>query len=134
MRRLAWVLTLVVVTALPRQALADSHQPAAQLQHSSSCGVRLNEDDAGSLRGLHCTTGVAVKVYGNGMQVRPYRGSVLQVRFTEATEFTTDSGEGVLDGLVVRDYVCVAYVPHVRTVTALLVMFNPKSVPCRTHS
>lgn len=134
MRWIARVLVLVVLTILPHQALAESHQPAPRVPYSSSCGVRLNEDDAGPVRGVHCATGVAVKVAGSGMKLQPFHGTSFQVRFTEATEFTTDSGEGVLDGLTVSDYVCVAYLTHARRAIALLVLFDPKAVPCRVHT
>jgi hypothetical protein len=64
------------------------------------------------------------------MKVRPTRGATLRVRFTDDTEFETDSGEGVLDGLAAGDYVCVAYKPRSGIVTALLVLFSPDSLPC----
>jgi hypothetical protein len=55
------------------------------------------------------------------------------VRFTDETLFATDSGEGVLDGLVAGDYVCVTYAPHSGAVTALLVLFDPDFPPCGRH-
>jgi hypothetical protein len=46
------------------------------------------------------------------------------------TLFETDSGEGVLDGLMSGDYVCVGYTSHSSTLTALVVLFDPMSSPC----
>jgi hypothetical protein len=74
--------------------------------------------------------GIAVKVSWSGMTVRPAHGQVLQARFTDATDFETDSGEGALDGLIAGDYVCVSYKPRPGVVTARLVVFAPQPVPC----
>jgi hypothetical protein len=75
-------------------------------------------------------TGVAVNVSPNGMKVRPPHGPQRKVRFDWTTLFETDSGEGGLDGLVSGDYVCVDYAPHPRSLIALVVVFDPVSMPC----
>jgi hypothetical protein len=77
-----------------------------------------------------CMMGVAAGVSSTGMKVRPPHGAQRKVRFTVKTLFETDSGEGGLDGLVSGDFVCVSYVPHPGTVTAVVVVFDPVWMPC----
>lgn len=131
MKRRAWLLALVLLWALPGRTLADSHHLFSWGHYSSTCGIPVRDDDAFASSPLKCVTGVAVKISWNSMKVRPAHGNPLQVRFTDATLFETDSGEGVLDGLVAGDYVCVSYMPHGGTGTALLVLFDPETMPCR---
>lgn len=129
MRRLTWLLAVAVMCALPGRVLADSHLPSDDA-HYPSCRIYLHNDDVSAYRHPQCTAGVAVKVSPSGMKVRSAHGRPLRVRFTNNTLFLTDSGEGVLDGLVAGDYVCVSYTPHPGTVTALVVVFDPASSPC----
>jgi hypothetical protein len=130
MRRVAWLLVAAFLCAFPSRTLADSHWPFGQRHAFFSCSISPHDEDAMRARSLRCAVGVAVKVSSNGMRVRPLHGSPLRVRFTDETEFETNSGEGVLDGLVAGDYVCVAYVPRSGTVTALFVAFDPQWIPC----
>jgi hypothetical protein len=132
-RRFVWLLAVGLMCALPCRTLADSHRLPDSEQYSSPCGVNVRDDDAASHIHQQCMTGVAIQVSWNGMKVRPAHGNPLRVRFTDATVFETDSGEGVLDGLVGGDYVCVAYLPHPRAVTGLVVVFAPESIPCRSR-
>jgi len=129
MRRLTWLLAVAAVCALPSSVLADSHLPSDD-GHYPTCGIYLHNYDASASRHQRCMAGVAVKVSPSDMKVRPAHGSQLRVRFTNETLFETDSGEGVLDGLVAGDYVCVSYTRHPGTVTALVVVFDPASSPC----
>jgi hypothetical protein len=133
MRRLVWLLAVALVCVLPSRTLADSHRLSGYARYASSCGTQLHGDDAAAYRPRECTAGVAVNVSRNGMKVRPARGNPLRVRFIRTTVFESDSGEGVLDGLVGGDYVCVSYMPHSGTVTALLVVFDPETIPCASR-
>jgi hypothetical protein len=130
MKRLAWLLGVGLMCALPGRTLADSHGLSVYGKHSSSCGLNAHDDDGVVHIHSRCLTGIAVKVSWNGMKVRPPHGTPFRVWFTDATVFETDSGEGVLDGLVVGDYVCVTYMHHSGFATAVLVVFAPESMPC----
>jgi hypothetical protein len=131
MRRLAWLMAVVLLCATPCRTLADSHRLYGYVQYSASC-MSIPDDDPAAYRHSQCAIGVAINVSQKSMKIRPVHGHPLSVRFTDATEFETDSGEGVLDGLVAGDYVCVAYMPRTGTPTALLVVFDPKSIPCHS--
>jgi hypothetical protein len=129
MRRITWLLAVAAMCALPGRVLADSHLSSDD-DHYPPCGIYATDDNASAYRHLRCLAGVAVKVSPSSMKVRPTHGSQLRVRFTNKTLFATDSGEGVLDGLIAGDYVCVSYTPHPGTMTALVVVFDPVSSPC----
>lgn len=130
MRCVCWLLAAAVVSLFPSTSLAQSFSPHGYKPSPSTCGAHHHDDDAASPVRFQCTAGLALNVSSNGMKVRPAHGSPLRVRFSDDTVFETDSGEGVLDGLVSGDYVCVAYKPHTGTVTGLLVIFDPDSLPC----
>jgi hypothetical protein len=95
--------------------------------------MHIHDDDVATYHRQQCMAGVAVKVSWNGVKVRPAHGNPLRVWFTDATIFETDSGEGVLNGLVVGDYVCVTYTSRSGAVIALLVVFDPETIPCRSR-
>jgi hypothetical protein len=133
MRGLAGLLAVALMCALPGRTLAESHRLSGYGQGSFSCGMHVHYDNAEAYPQLHCVAGVAIKVSWSGMKVRSTQGSTLRIRFTDATVFETDSGQGVLDGLVSGDYVCVAYAIRAGTMSALLVVFDPNSIPCSSR-
>jgi hypothetical protein len=135
-RRLSVLIAIAIICALPGNVLAHWQPGMGAGPHGAPCDMQV-EDEVWAFHQALCLTGVAVKVSPNGMKVRPQHGSQRKVRFDWLTLFETDSGEGGLDGLVSGDYVCVDYVPHPGAVTALVVAFDPVSMPCggmRHHS
>jgi hypothetical protein len=101
-------------------------------QRVLACGLRMTGEEASTYRHLKCIVGTTVGVSPHAMQVRPAHGPVRRLRFTDETRFETNSGEGALNGLAVRDRVCVAYTGAGQTLTARIVAFNPRSTPCRS--
>jgi hypothetical protein len=133
MKRVAWLLVVVIMCTLPDSTLADWRSPSNNAEHRSSCVLPLSDDDASTYRHVQCIAGIALNVSPSSMRVQSAHGLQRRVRFTEMTRFETDSGEGVLDGLVSGDYVCVAYTPRAGPMTALLVAFDPNSIPCNSR-
>ena len=132
MRRACLALLVLLVSAIPAQVLARSQVPSAAAAYSMPCTIHVGGEDSSTVRHVRCTAGIASNVSRTGMKVKPSRGKPLSVRFTRATVFQTDSGEGALNGLANGDHVCVGYNPRPGTVTALLVAFDPESNPCRS--
>jgi hypothetical protein len=103
---------------------------AANSQKVLPCGLHVSSEDVAAYRNLKCLVGTATAVSVNAMRVQPARGPARRFRFTENTQFDTDSGEGALNGLAVRDRVCVAYTGSAQPLSARIVAFSPRSNPC----
>lgn len=131
MKHRALALTLLAAGLALAPGMAASDAVAAE-QHVLSCGLRVSSKDLSSYPHLKCMVGTAVAVSTQAMRVRPAHGAVRRLRFTRTTRFETNSGEGALNGLAVRDQVCVAYTSAEESLTARIVAFNPRSMPCRS--
>jgi hypothetical protein len=127
MKIIPLLLVLVAVWAMPVPAAA---RVDAAAQRVLPCGLRVSHEDISAYHDLKCLTGTAIAVSARAMRVQPTRGPVRHLRFTDETQFETNSGEGALNGLVVRDRVCVAYTSAAQTLTARVVAFSPRSGPC----
>jgi hypothetical protein len=133
-KRVACVMALALLFAGPREALAHARSESTNAPGSSTCVIRSSEDGGLAYRRLQCIAGRALQVSPSGMSVRPVRGVQRRLRFTQITRFETDSGEGVLDGLVSGDFVCAAYTSRAATAIAQLVLFDPNSMPCGSRA
>lgn len=120
-------LAVAALWAIPVPAAA---RVAAGAQHVLPCGLRVPHEDISAYRDLKCLTGTAIEVSARAMRVQPTRGPIRRLRFTDETQFETNSGEGALNGLVARDRVCVAYTSAAQMLTARVVAFSPRSRPC----
>lgn len=130
MKVVIFLLTMAVCATSPAGFGATS--VAAAGPKLLSCGLRVSSEDSSTYPHLKCMVGTAVAVSVRAMRVRPVHGSTRRLQFTRTTRFETDSGEGALSGLAVRDRVCVAYTSSDETLTARVVEFNPRTMPCHT--
>jgi hypothetical protein len=131
MKTLACLLAAVLIGMFPARALADGWPLHDQVQHSFCLSHFGHDDDGPPAYHPRCFGGVAVAVNWNSMKVQPAHGKSLSMRFDDNTEFATDSGEGVLDGLSSGDYVCVTYAQRRKSNMVLVVVFDLRPLPCR---
>lgn len=120
------IVLLVALLGFPHSALA---QPAAH-PPPPGCKAPPHHPHKGSPPRSQCLAGKVTAVSGTAMEIQPAHGRAIKIVFVNKTVFQTDSGPGILEGIMSGDFACVTGTPHGHNLTAQLVVFDLTPFPC----